>query len=158
MVNVLFVCLGNICRSPTAEGIFRQMVTSAGLDGRITADSAGTSDWHVGEPPDRRSQAAAKRRGIDLSNLRGRQVQPADFDRFHYVIAMDASNFAKLSALAPPPRRDRLHMMLDFAPELGVREVPDPYSGGEAGFETVLDLLETASQGLIGHIRDHDLG
>lgn len=157
MVNVLFICLGNICRSPAAEGVFRALVAREGLDGRVTCDSAGTGSWHIGEPPDRRMRAAAKRRGVDLDSLRGRQVTAADFETFDYVLAMDADNLANLRALCPPGREARLARLLDFAPQLGQRDVPDPYYGGEAGFERVLDLVEAASAGLLADIRRRHL-
>lgn len=157
MVKVLFVCLGNICRSPTAEGVFRALVRDGGLADRIEVDSAGTSDWHIGEPPDGRGQAAAARRGYDLSVLRARQVTAHDFDRFDYVIAMDQANLAKLSALAPAGRGDKLSLFLAFAPELGVREVPDPYYGGPDGFDDVLDMIEAASRGLLADIQARHL-
>lgn len=157
MVKVLFVCLGNICRSPTAEGVFRALVAGEGLGDRIQVDSAGTSDWHIGEPPDRRGQEAARRRGYDLSGLRARQVTPHDFERFDYVIAMDQSNVAKLSALAPAGTGEKLSLFLAFAPELGTREVPDPYYGGPDGFDDVLDMIEAASKGLLADIRARHL-
>lgn len=156
-VNVLFVCLGNICRSPTAEGVFRKMVRDSGLDGVIGTDSAGTSGWHVGEPPDDRAQEAARRRGVDLSDLRGRQTRARDFEDFDYVLAMDRRNHAALSQLAPRGRENRLHLFLAFAPHLTLTEVPDPYYGGNDGFETVLDMIEAASSGLLDHIRKTDL-
>ena len=156
MVKVLFVCLGNICRSPSAEGVFRALVEDQGLSETIGVDSAGTSSWHIGQQPDSRAQAAARRRGIDLSTLRCRQVKPADFETFDYVIGMDRSNFADLSSLAAGAR-DRVHMFLDFAPETGVKEVPDPYYGGDGGFDEVLDLIEAASKGLLEDIRQNHL-
>jgi protein-tyrosine phosphatase len=157
LVNVLFVCLGNICRSPAAEGTFRALIGREGLDGEIACDSAGTGDWHVGKAPDRRMRDAARRRGIDLDSLRGRQVTVADFERFDYVLAMDGENLANLRALCPPGREARLARFLDFAPEVGCRDVPDPYYGGAGGFETVLDLVEAASRGLLADIRQKHL-
>ncbi|HBC07652.1 MAG TPA: phosphotyrosine protein phosphatase [Rhodospirillaceae bacterium] len=157
MVNVLFVCLGNICRSPTAEGVFRELVRREGLDAVIKTDSAGTSDWHIGEPPDPRAQDAAKHRGVDLSDLRCRQTRAQDFDDFDYVLAMDRRNHAALSVLMPKGRGDRLHMFLSFAPQLGLTEVPDPYYGAGDGFNQVLDMIEAASRGLLDHIRTTDL-
>lgn len=153
MVKVLFVCLGNICRSPTAEGIFRQMVRDQGLDAQIITDSAGTGDWHVGNPPDGRAQRAAAARGYDLSDLRARQAKPVDFRDFDYVLAMDRSNYANLEAICPPGYEDRLHMFLSFYPNSPEAEVPDPYFGGAAGFDYVLDLVEEASNGLLLDIR-----
>lgn len=157
LVNVLFVCLGNICRSPTAEGVFRALVRREGLDAVIKTDSAGTSDWHIGEPPDPRAQEAAKQRGVDLSDLRGRQARAQDFEDFDYVLAMDRRNHAALSLLASGGRGDRLHLFLSFAPHLGLTEVPDPYYGAGDGFEKVLDMIEAASRGLLDHIRETDL-
>lgn len=157
MVNVLFVCLGNICRSPTAEGVFRGLVRAEGLSDVIATDSAGTSGWHIGAPPDERAQEAALRRGIDISDLRGRKSLAQDFHDFDYVLAMDRQNFRALSDLAPAGAENRLHMFLSFAPEVGQSEVPDPYYGGDDGFEQVLDMIEAASAGLLAHIRKHDL-
>ena len=157
MVKVLFVCLGNICRSPTAEGVFRLLIEREGLGDRIIVDSAGTGDWHVGSPPDRRAQAAACHRGIDLSGLRARQAKSGDFQRFDYVLAMDAENHSKLAGFCPPGEEHRLHMFLDFAPELGRSNVPDPYYGGDGGFDAVLDMIEAASVGLLADIRDKHL-
>ncbi len=153
MVNVLFVCLGNICRSPSAEGIFRACVEREGLSDQIAIDSAGTGNWHVGNPPDSRAQAAAKRRGIDISGLRGRVAQATDFHHFDYVLAMDHENLSDLARICPPGKEDRLALFLDFAPALGHRHVPDPYYGGHQGFEHMLDLIEGGSQGLLAHIR-----
>ena len=157
MVKVLFVCLGNICRSPTAEGVFRALLRREGLGDRIAVDSAGTHAYHVGEPPDPRAQAAARRRGVDISTLKGRKATAADFEKFDYVLAMDRSNHANLVGICPRGREDRLHLFLGFAPDLGIQEVPDPYYGGEDGFETMLDMIEAASSGLLDHIRKTDL-
>ncbi len=157
LVRVLFVCTGNICRSPTAEGIFRALVHEEGLAGSVEADSAGIHGYHVGEPPDPRSVAAARRRGVDLSDLRARRVRSDDFERFDYLIAMDRGHRGALAAMAPPRGEGRIHMMLGFAPQLAVEEVPDPYYGGGDGFEHVLDLIEASSVGLIEHIRRHHL-
>ena len=157
MVNVLFVCLGNICRSPTAEGVFRHLVENEGLADAVHVDSAGTGAWHIGDAPDARAQAAARGRGVDLSRQRARQVAAGDFQRFDYVIAMDRSNLASLQTLARPETRDRIRLFLDFAPELGQREVPDPYYGGADGFDIVLDMVEAASRGLLDDIRRHHL-
>jgi protein-tyrosine phosphatase len=150
---VLFVCMGNICRSPTAEGVFRRAVDLAGLADAIHADSAGTGDWHVGSPPDRRAIQAARRRGYDLTALRARQVTASDFTRFDWIIAMDRSNLRTLENLRPPEFGGHLRLLLTFAPELGIEEVPDPYYGGPEGFEQVLDLIERASDGLVAHLR-----
>lgn len=150
--SVLFVCMGNICRSPTAQGVFEQKAASRGLGDRIHVDSAGTHAYHVGEPPDSRSSAAARRRGIDLSSQRARRVSDEDFASFDLVVAMDSDNLAALRARCPDALADRLHLMLSFASDLDVRDVPDPYYGGESGFEQVLDLVEKASDGLLEQI------
>ena len=153
MVRVLFVCLGNICRSPASEGVFRTVVTNAGLDSVISIDSAGTGDWHVGDPPDPRGQAAALKRGYDLSDQRARKVTIRDFKQFDYIIGMDSSNCADLAAIAPEAARDKIKLFLNYAPHLGRRDVPDPYYGGLEGFENVLDMLEEASKGLLREIQ-----
>lgn len=157
MIKVLFVCLGNICRSPTAEGVFRELVRRQGLEGHIETDSAGTGSWHVGGPPDSRSAEAARRRGIDISDLRARQTEPADFERFDYLLAMDRQNHASLLAMCPPGHRGKLHMFLDFSDDATAHEVPDPYHGGANGFEAVLDMIERASLGLLADIRSRHL-
>jgi len=155
MVSVLFVCLGNICRSPTAEGVFRDLVEREGLGDEIRIDSAGTHAYHVGSPPDARAQSEAKRRGIDISGLRGRQARTEDFKLFDYVLAMDRSNHQNLLSICPPDAQDRLAMFLDFAPDLGRREVPDPYYDG--GFEPVYDMIVQAAHGLLSDIRQKHL-
>jgi protein-tyrosine phosphatase len=151
--GILFVCMGNICRSPIAEGVFRHHVTQAGLEGRIVIDSAGTHDYHVGEPPDPRAQRAAGRRGYDLSMLRGRQVSRADFGEFDYLLAMDRMNLRALERLCPSRHGHKLKLFLEFCNDAAPREVPDPYYGGDQGFEHVLDLVEEAAQGLLAHLR-----
>jgi protein-tyrosine phosphatase len=151
--SVLFVCLGNICRSPTAEGVFRAHSAGAGLSGNVHIDSAGTAAYHVGSAPDPRAQAAALRRGIDLSAQRARQVEASDFTRFDYLLAMDRENLANLEAICPPGQHDRIHLFLEFAVAPPVLEVPDPYYGSGDGFERVLDLVEAASEGLIADIQ-----
>ena len=153
-VKVLFVCMGNICRSPTAEGVFKHFVVKAGLAGQILSDSAGTHDYHVGDPPDGRTQQAAACRGYDLSNLRGRQVSERDFSEFDYVLAMDRHNLRMLERLCPPEHAHKLKLFLEFGPDTGPREVPDPYYGGSDGFERVLDMVELAAQGLLRHPGD----
>lgn len=156
MIKILFVCMGNICRSPTAEGVFTLMVKQAGLSDRIDIDSAGTHDYNIGKPPDSRSQMAALKRGIDLSGLRARQVTVADLIEFDYILAMDSYNYKVLQSLCPIEQKHKLHLFLDFAPELQTRIVPDPYEGeGNSGFEHVLDLIEAASRGLLAEIRQH---
>jgi protein-tyrosine phosphatase len=152
-IRVLFVCMGNICRSPTAQGVFRRMVEQAGLTERIEIDSAGTHAYHIGEPPDARATQAARMRGIDLGDLRARRARVEDFHAFDYLLAMDHDNFRDLSELCPPGLSNRLRMFMDFAPQAPVREVPDPYYGGPSGFDRVLDLVEAASAGLLEDIR-----
>lgn len=156
-VSVLFCCMGNICRSPTAEAVFRARVEEAGLAQHILIDSVGTHDYHIGKSPDARTQRAAKERGYDLSMLRGRQVEVADFSRFDYVLAMDNANMAILYRLCPPAQRNRLGMFLEYASKHNQREVPDPYYGGEDGFERVLDMVEDGAEGLLLHIQEHHL-
>jgi protein-tyrosine phosphatase len=156
-VRVLFVCMGNICRSPTAEAVFRNCVEKAGLLERLHIDSAGTHDYHVGAAPDARAQEAAKRRGYDMSKLRGRQVEAQDFFRFDYVLAMDNENLVRLERLRPDEARSHLGLMLEFAEHHKEWEVPDPYYGGKDGFERVLDMVEDAANGLLQHIRQQHL-
>ena len=152
-LSVLFVCMGNICRSPTAEGVFVRKVRDAGLSGRIHIDSAGTHAYHIGNPPDPRTQQAALRRGYDLSPLRARKVAAQDLERFDYVLAMDADNLSILERLKSAQSQSRIALFMDFAPTHEIREVPDPYYGGESGFERVLDMVEEASEGLLRTIR-----
>ena len=151
-MRVLFVCLGNICRSPTAEAVFRQQLNAAGLDAQVAVDSAGTSDWHVGKAPDTRTRLAAQRRGYDMTALRGRQVQVEDFSRFDLILAMDASNMAELQALQPADSHAELDLYLRRY-QLALDEMPDPYYGGEEGFEQVLDLAEQAAACLLAEVR-----
>jgi len=153
LVKVLFVCLGNICRSPTAEGVFRAVLEREGLAGRVEVSSAGTGNWHVGEPPDGRAVRAARRRGVDLSAIRARQAGAGDFGRFDYIVAMDGDNRAMLARLCPKGAEHRLHLCLDFAPGLEGGDVPDPFYGGGDGFEAVLDMIERAAEGLLADIR-----
>ncbi len=147
--RVLVVCLGNICRSPTAEGVLRTLAARefAGID--LEVDSAGTANYHVGEPPDRRTVAAARRRGYEIAALRARQVQPEDLQRFDYVLAMDHANLAELRRLTSRAPRAQLGLLLEFAPDCGTDEVPDPYYGGQEDFERVLDLCEAGARGLL---------
>lgn len=152
-IHVLFVCMGNICRSPTAHGVFRRMVEEEGLAERIQVDSAGTHAYHIGKPPDERARATAIKRGFDLSDLRARQANAADFETFDYVLAMDRENYDILAGLCPRGYEERLSLFLDYAPELGIREVPDPYWGGEQGFELVFDMVEAAASGLLDDIK-----
>jgi protein-tyrosine phosphatase len=152
-VKVLMVCLGNICRSPTAEGVFRSRVQTSGLAEKIQVDSAGTSSWHIGEPPDGRSIRAAAQRRYDLSCQRARQVADQDFGDFDYILAMDQMNLNELVQRCPPQHRHKLGLMLDYG-STGYSSVPDPYDGGSDGFELVLDLLEAACDDLLTHIRN----
>ncbi len=152
MKKILFVCMGNICRSPTAQGVFENKLAQLGLTGRYLADSAGTHSYHVGSPPDRRAVAAASARGIDISHQHARQVSPADFDVFDMLVAMDENNYRDLLSLCAEPMIDKVHRMMDFASNRLFDEVPDPYYGGENGFERVLDLLEDACEGLIAQL------
>lgn len=151
--SVLFVCMGNICRSPTAEGVFRHHVKEAGLETRILTDSAGTHAYHVGEPADRRAQAAATRRGFSLEGIRARRVADEDFQNFDYILAMDQLNLVTLEDRAPDETRAKVRLFLEFAESRSESEVPDPYYGGAAGFERVLDLVEEASRGLLETLR-----
>lgn len=152
-IRVLFVCLGNICRSPTAEGVFRDRLRREGLEERVIVDSAGTGDWHVGEAPDRRAQAAARRRGIDLSSQRARQLRAEDFRSFDLILAMDESNLLDIEAARPPQGPAPARLFLEYAIDVADREVPDPYFGEGDGFETVLELIAAASDGLLAELR-----
>jgi protein-tyrosine phosphatase len=152
LIKILFVCMGNICRSPTAQGIFEAKLRDEGFDDRVIVDSAGTHSYHVGAPPDPRSIAAALKRGIDLSALRARQVHPDDFYEFDLVLAMDRANLGILERISPRDKRNRLEMFLEFAPGLGIDEVPDPYNGIGNGFERVLDIVEAGSDGLLAQL------
>jgi protein-tyrosine phosphatase len=150
--RILFFCMGNICRSPTAEGVMRAKLAAAGLD--VEVDSAGTHGYHLGAPPDARSQQHAGQRGYDLSALRARQLIAEDFSRFDLVLAMDADNLADAARLCPPGQRQRLKLLMDYAPHTGKAHVPDPYYGGAAGFDEVLDLVEAACDGLVASLRE----
>lgn len=151
-MRILFVCLGNICRSPTAEGVLRAIAAREFPELKLDIESAGTADYHVGEPPDRRTVAAARRRGYDLAGLRARLVRRDDFGRFNYVLAMDHANLAELERLRPEGAAARLALFLEFAPEAKVLEVPDPYYGGVEDFERVLDLCEVGARGLLARL------
>ncbi|MHB8562493.1 MAG: low molecular weight protein-tyrosine-phosphatase [Acidiferrobacteraceae bacterium] len=152
-MKVLFVCLGNICRSPMAEGVFGHLLRQEGLDDRVEIDSAGTHAYHVDEPPDARAQAALSQRGIDISTLRGRKVTPVDIETFDYVLAMDCENLKNLQAICPPGATSKIRLFMEYASNRPEREVPDPYFGGSGGFDQVFDLIEGAASGLLADIR-----
>lgn len=154
-IRVLMVCMGNICRSPTAEAVLRHRVQRAGLAARVEIDSAGTYAGHVGSPPDERSIAHAARRGYDLTDQRARRVVAADFDSFDLLLAMDDDNLATLIERCPAERQQRVRRLMAFAPEGSPTAVPDPYYGGAAGFEYVLDLIELACDGLVQYLHSH---
>lgn len=156
-VKVLFVCMGNICRSPTAEGVFTKKVKDRGLDEHFELDSAGTHAYHVGEPPDPRADKSAAKRGVSISHLRARKVNSEDFSEFDFVLAMDKHNYQILEELCPEDLQYRLSLFMNHAPHLDVAEVPDPYYGGSQGFERVLDLIEAASDGLLDLIEKEHL-
>lgn len=151
---MLMVCMGNICRSPMAEGIFRREIRNAGLQEKVAIDSAGTHSYHIGEPPDSRAQSAIRRRGVDISGLRGRQVADADFDRFDYILAMDEGNLDILKRNAPAHTHGKIHLLLSFSSKYPDQEVPDPYYGGTSGFEENLDMIEDAVRGVIEEIQE----
>lgn len=153
-INVLFVCMGNICRSPTAEGVFTKLIKDRQLDAHFAVDSAGTHAYHVGDAPDLRAQKAARERGVELTHLRARKVTPADFEHFDYILAMDDDNYTILINACPDLHKEKIRYLLDYAPHLQVREVPDPYYGGSYGFERVLDLIEAASAGFLAALQD----
>ena len=152
-INVLFVCMGNICRSPTAEGVFRRQVTLAGLANRIRIDSAGTHAYHIGHAPDPRSQAAAAARGYELGNLRARQVAQQDFGEFDFILAMDKDNLAELRRVGPLEHRSKPRLFMEYSDRHAAAEVPDPYYGSLEGFEQVLDMVEDACAGLLSAIK-----
>ena len=153
MVKVLFVCMNNICRSPTAEGVFTRKVEEAGLLEKIGIDSAGTHAYHIGEPPDPRAQQSASARGVAIGHLKARKVTAKDFDAFDYVLAMDMSNHQNLVQICPPGSEHKLKLFMEFAPHLNIKEVPDPYYGDLQGFERVLDMIEATSDGLLTTLR-----
>ncbi len=152
MIRILFVCLGNICRSPTAQGVFERLIDARGLADSIVVDSAGTANWNIGKPPDPRTVEAARRRGIDLSRQRARQVTRRDLQVFDYVLTMDRENLKAIRNLATNDQHGHIGLLLDFAPHLGLKDVPDPYYGGPQEFENVLDLIEEAATGLLAQI------
>jgi protein-tyrosine phosphatase len=147
--RLLFVCLGNICRSPMAEGVFRRLVAERGLSDRFEIDSAGIGNWHEGQAPDSRAQAASMRRGIDISMQSARQLRADDFSHFDLILAMDGSNHGDLQQLSPQQTHGKLRYFLDFATHTGTRDVPDPFFGGDEGFDHALDLIEAAAEGLL---------
>lgn len=151
-IKVLFVCMGNICRSPTAYGVFYQLVRDRGLAQRFEIDSAGTHTFHLNKAPDPRAQAAARKRNLDIAHLRARRVAAEDFAYFDYILSMDRDNYQDLLELCPREHEYKLRLFMEFAPELKMEEVPDPYYGGPNGFERVLDMVETAAAGLFTHI------
>ena len=155
IIKVLFVCTGNICRSPTAEGVFRDVVRSQGLSDRIQTDSAGTERFHVGDPPDRRSAQAARQRGYDLDDLRARHIRSSDFAEFQLILAMDRGHFQALKRACPPDHQSRIRLFLDFADGFDGSDVPDPYYGDGSGFQLVLDMCEAGAGGLLTHIRQY---
>jgi protein-tyrosine phosphatase len=156
MVRVLFVCLGNICRSPLAQGVFEDVLRREELEDEVFVDSAGTGSWHVGSPPDDRAQSSAFARGLDLSAQRARQISPDDCEEFDYVLTMDEQNYRTVASLCSSSSAV-VRPFLDFAPHSPEREVPDPYGGGPDNFEHVLDLVEEASEGLLNDIRHRHL-
>jgi protein-tyrosine phosphatase len=156
--RILFVCLGNICRSPMAEGAFRRVIEEADVAHLFEVDSAGLGDWHVGQAPDRRAQSAARRRGMDISGQRARQLTQADYDRFDLLLAMDGSNLDELIDSSPTDMPHKIRRFLDFAPHAGAQDVPDPFYGGREGFDHALDLIEHAARGLLADLLDHKSG
>jgi protein-tyrosine phosphatase len=154
-IKVLFVCMGNICRSPTAEGVFRDKVKKAALNLDIQIDSAGTHEYHVGKPPDVRAQEAALKRGYDLSDLRGRQVNQHDFETSDYILAMDQDNLTLLHERCPPHLQHKIKRLLSFSRRYRNLDVPDPYYGGSSGFDKVLDMIEDAADGLLAEIKQN---
>lgn len=151
-IGVLFVCMGNICRSPTAEAVFRHKVESARLSGKFIIDSAGTHDYHIGGSPDERASRAARSRGYNMESLRARQVEREDFLRFDYILAMDRQNLAILQRIAGPELQAKARLLMEFSRDYEEQEVPDPYYGGKQGFENVLDQVESATSGLLEEI------
>lgn len=147
--SILFVCLGNICRSPIAEGMFRHIAAQRNLLDRFTIDSAGIGSWHIGHPPDDRAQTAMRLRGVDIGGLRGRRISPADFEKFDLILAMDRANRDALLKVAPKDRRDKIRLLMDYAPNLSVHEVPDPFFGKNNGFDYVCQLIDAACRGLL---------
>jgi len=156
-IKILFVCMGNICRSPTAHGVFQALVDKEGLTQDIEVDSAGTHAYHVGEQPDRRAQEVARSRGFDLSDQRARRTEGEDFRTYDYLVVMDQDNYHSLLSICPEGMEDKIHLFMDYAPSFRTREVPDPYYGGPSGFERVFDMVEAASLGLLDEMRRRHL-
>ncbi len=156
MHRILFLCLGNICRSPMAEGVFRHLVESEGLGESFHIDSAGTGAWHIGDAPDQRGQQTLQKRGIDISGQRARQVRAADFEDFNLLVGMDRSNRKTLMELAPESQIHKVRLLLEFAPGAGVEEVPDPYYGGASGFDKVFNLIDAGAKGLLASLETSD--
>jgi protein-tyrosine phosphatase len=155
-IKVLFVCMGNICRSPTADAVFRHLVKEAGVDHLIHVDSAGTHAYHIGNPPDHRAQNTALQRGYKMHDLRARAVQPNDFEEFDYILAMDKENLSLLQQRSPQQHINKIQLFMQYSTQVNPDvEVPDPYFGGHQGFELVLDMVEEASQGLLAHLRNN---
>ena len=150
--RLLFVCLGNICRSPMAEGAFRHVAAEQGVLDRFEIDSAGLGSWHVGQAPDHRAQKAADQRGIDISGQSARQIRSSDFTSFDLLLAMDGSNYGELAQLAPKSERHKIRRFLDFAPHAGTKDVPDPFFGEAEGFDRALDLIDEAARGLLAEL------
>lgn len=153
MYKVLFVCTGNICRSPTGEALFRNLVAEDGLSDQISTDSCGMGSWHVGGPADRRTVATAKARGVDMSDLRARQIRSSDFEEFDLLLAMDRSHYRDMKAMCPTEYQDRIQMFLGFGGTMGSADVPDPYYGGASGFDDVFDMVQDGSRALLDHIK-----
>lgn len=157
MVRVLFVCMGNICRSPTAHALFEKSILEQGLVDQFEVDSAGTHDYHLGEPPDRRTQQAALKKGIGMGHLKARQVQAKDIDRFDYIVAMDQKNLEFLHALSNPKHHSKIALLLSYHPNCEFEEVPDPFYGGLRGFDEVFEMVDEATRGLLEVIKNTDL-
>ena len=155
-ISVLFVCMGNICRSPTAHGVFLHKVISLGLHDFVTVDSAGTHNYHPGSPPDERSQEHATKRGYDLSDLRARQIRKSDFETFDHILVMDWDNLSMVQEKCPPQHQKKVRRFTEFCQEFDSPVVPDPYYGGAQGFEHVLDLIEDASDGLLRQLKNRN--
>lgn len=155
-MKVLFVCTANICRSPTAEGVFQKMLAASNMAGKVEIDSAGTHRYHIGEPPDERATEHANARGYDLSTIRAREISPRDFEEFDFVLAMDAANIRHLKAMCPSRLSEKVELLLDYGSNDSEHNVPDPYSGKARDFEKALDLIEDGCRGLLRYLEDMD--